>query len=452
MQPHPELIVSVSGLRGILGRSLTPDTALSFVRAFAATLPPGPLVVARDGRDSGPLLALAVECALRGVGRTVLNADVAATPTVGVLVRTEQAVGGVQISASHNPPEYNGLKLFDARGQVLSSGAGEEVAVRFRGDELADWVAHRELGDARALWDPQAAHLELVLSTVDVEAIRRKRFRVLLDANHGSGSLLGQRLLEALGCEVVLLDATPDGQFAHPPEPTEENLRSVQELVRSAKVDLGFCQDPDADRLAILDHEGRYLGEEATLALCVEHRLGQQPGPVVINCASSRMTREVARAAGVTCTLSKVGEANVCAEMQAREAVIGGEGNGGVIDPRVGYVRDSFAGMALILEGMAARGQTIAAWAAGLPPGVMLKSKLAMSPKNLAPACEQLVARLRPDEVSRLDGWRLDWPDRWLLVRPSNTEPIVRLIAEAPTAAEVYALTEKASAALRDNS
>ena len=443
-----EPIISVSGLRGIVGESLTPEVAIRYVCAFASTLPPGPIVITRDGRATGRWLADAVRAGLAAAGRDCVDADIAATPTTGVLVRQLAAAGGVQISASHNPPEYNGLKLFSGEGRVIPAAAGEEVIARYRADDIR-WARHDKIGRATTCDDPHAHHLELVLATVDVERIRRRRFKVLLDANHGSGSLLGRRLLDALGCQITLLGGEPDGHFEHTPEPTAENLSGVLKRVTAASAEVGFCQDPDADRLALIDERGRYIGEEYTLAICADHVLRHTPGPVVTNCSTSRMTEDLANRYKVPFFRSAVGEANVVEVMQAHKAVLGGEGNGGAIDPRVGYVRDSFVGMALVLDAMAARELPLGRLADELPRYEIVKTKITLAKEKVAPGLAALARHFADAQSDRLDGLRLDWPGKWLLVRASNTEPIVRAIAEAETAAEAQRLCDEAAKVLQ---
>jgi len=446
-----EPIISVSGLRGIVGESLTPLVAASYVGAFAGVLGPGPVVVSRDGRPSGRMLAAVVSGALAACGRDVWYADLAATPTLGVLVQTLGAAGGIQISASHNPPPYNGLKLFRRDGRVLPAADGQPVLEAYRrlrasgpSAEAGPWVAADRLGGITTLADTVSAHLGRVLATVDVEAIRARRFRVLLDSNAGAGSVLGRRLLAALGCEAIVLGGEPHGRFLHPPEPTAENLRGVSAQVMAAGAAIGFCQDPDADRLAIIDERGRYIGEEYTVALCAEHVLTQRRGPVVTNCATSRMTEDIAGRAGVPFARSAVGEANVVDRMLATGAVFGGEGNGGPIDPRVVLVRDSFVGMALVLDAMARRGVPVSELAAGLPRYEIVKRTVKLPPEQLAATCAALAERWPEARLDRQDGLRLDWPDRWLIVRGSNTEPIARIIAEAPTQAAAEELVVRA--------
>ena len=422
------------------------------------------------------MLSLAIQAGLQAFGRSTIDAGITATPTVGVLLRQFKAAGAIQITASHNPAPYNGLKLFSADGRVIPAAPGREVLERYRSDS-PDWLPQDRLGSCRRCDDSITAHLLAVLDTVDAERIRKQRYRVLLDSNHGAGSILGRRLLHELACRVTMLGEEPDGQFAHPAEPTAENLATVLSAVTEAGADVGFCQDPDADRLAVIDASGRYLGEEYTLAMCVDHVLRQRAagtGPffgqktnsavksqpenmdlspsrvsaIVANCASSRMSEDLALRHGVPFFRSAVGEANVVDAMLAHSAVFGGEGNGGPIDPRVGYVRDSFVGMAQLLDAMAARQMTIGQLADELPRYQIVKTKIALPPEKLPAALDALEKHF-PDALrDRLDGLRLDWPGRWLLVRGSNTEPIVRAIAEAPTEAEASSLCAGAAEVL----
>ena len=438
------LIVSVSGLRGVVGATLTDEVAARYAAAFVAGLPPGPIVIGRDGRASGGRLAAAITARLTAAGRDVIDCGVAATPSIGVAVRHRLAAGGIQISASHNPARYNGLKLFAAAGRVLPAAAGREVLARFHADPpmiVADRpgvvVAH----------DAVPEHLRLVLATVDVAAIRRRRPAVWLDCGHGAGSRGALPLLEALGCEVVVTGEVPDGAFEHEPEPTAANLAALLPRIPASGSDVGFFQDPDADRLAIASASGRYVGEEATLALAVEGVLARRRGPVVVNCSTSRMTARIAARHGVACHVAAVGEANVVDAMLAVDAVLGGEGNGGVIDPRVVLVRDSLVAMALVLERLATgpEGTTIDTLAEGLPPGSMKKTTIAVGGgADVAAAGARIAAAFPHAAASRLDGVRLDWDGGWLLVRASNTEPIVRLVCEADTDEAVDAALARA--------
>ncbi len=438
-----EPIITVAGLRGVIGESVSPLVALRYACAFAAQLPSGPMLLARDGRDSGQMLTEAVQSGLVAVGRSVLYADVAATPTVGILIRQHGCAGGIQISASHNPPEYNGLKLISDEGRVIGARTGEAVLEQYREGEPR-WAPHDRVGRVAHLDDTTSEHCRRVLATVDANRIRRRGFRVVLDSNHGAGSLLGRQLLSELGCDVHVIGGEPDGQFSHPAEPLEENLRGVGTTITEAGADVGFCQDPDADRLAVIDETGRYVGEEYTLAMCLDHLLRHEPGPVVTNCSSSRMSQDVATKYGVPCSMARVGELNVVEEMLATEAVFGGEGNGGTIDPRVGYIRDSFVGMAQLLDAMADRDKKISQLADELPQYTICKTKVSLDREKVPDALDALQAHFSDAVPNHLDGLRLDWPTAWLVIRGSNTEPIVRVVAEAKTGQKGRQLCDQA--------
>lgn len=444
-----DLIISVSGLRGIVGETLTPEVAARFVAAYASQIPPGPIVIGRDGRSSGPMLSRAIVAALTACGRDCIDADVVATPTIGVLVKQRGAAGAVQISASHNPPPYNGIKLFGDDGRVLDAVRGAKIRDAYFEDNN-HYVPFDQIGMASSEGDPHSPHLASVLATVDQIAIRAAKHRVLIDSNHGAGSLLGVRLLKELGCEVVAVGDTPDGAFAHVPEPTAENLVGIAERVRKENCIVGFCQDPDADRLALIDENGRYVGEEYTVALCVQHAMNSPStrGTIVINGATSSMSEQLAKAAGQTCLRSAVGEANVADMMIANEATYGGEGNGGPIDPRVGYVRDSFVGMAQVLDLITKTGESLSQLADQIPSLHIHKAKANVSAERLPELFKKLIEKNSDASPTTGDGLRLAWDDKWLLVRGSNTEPIVRFIAEAASEAEAVSLCDSAESLL----
>lgn len=450
-----ELIISVSGLRGIVGDSLTPQVASRYVQAFLADLPAGPIVVTLDGRTHGRMLAKVIAASIAECGRDYIFGGVAATPTTGILVRDLLAAGGIQISASHNPAEYNGIKLFAAEGRVIPGAVGQKVLDRYRSTaNLSSPTEQRAALDTDA--DDVAisgveAHAALVMAICNVERIRKRRFRVVLDANHGAGGILGRFLLASLGCEIKDISGGADGLFSHPPEPTEANLYDTIEYAKSFAADVTFCQDPDADRLAIIDERGRYIGEEKTPALCVDHvlRSGLR-GPIVTNCSTSRMSEDLAAKYGVPFFRSKVGEANVVDMMLETGALLGAEGNGGIIDPRVGLVRDSFVGMALVLDAMASRELPVSQLADELPKYAIHKTTIAVPSEVIPAALDKLQRHFAGATSDRLDGLRLDWPNgAWLLVRPSNTEPIVRAIAEAQTLEEARDLCDEAARAIR---
>jgi phosphomannomutase len=283
---------------------------------------------------------------------------------------------------------------------------------------------------------------------VDVDLIRSQRFSVLLDANHGAGSLMGRALLHELGCRAQILGDMPNGKFVHPPEPTAENLAGVCQQVTVAGAAVGFCQDPDADRLALIDEQGSYIGEEYTLALCVDHVLRKRQGPIVTNCSTSRMCQDLAEQHGVELFRSKVGEANVADLMIQKQAVFGGEGNGGPMDPRVGYVRDSFVGMVLVLEALAEQNEPISALVQRIPSYAIEKTKVFVDGEQVGAALDAVERHFADAVADRMDGLRLDWPDKWLLVRASNTEPIVRVIAEGRNREAGQSLCRQAAQAI----
>ena len=424
-------ILSISGLRGVIGDGLDPGYVVQFASAFGTLADRGRVVVSMDGRPTGPMIKQAVLSALCATGCRVIDAGVASTPTCGVLVNHLNLAGGLQITASHNPIEWNGLKPFSAEGSVFDHDAGARL-LEILTSQAFESVSWDRVGNVEVLEDAAAPHLARVLDLVDVSTVCKKEFSVVLDCNHGSGAVLGPRLLAELGCKVHVLGGTPDGRFEHVPEPLKENLHGLCEAVVREGADVGFAQDPDADRLAVVDNQGRYLGEELTLALCADHVLSESPGPVVVNNSTSRTSADIAAKYGCSFLRSHVGEANVVAKMKEQQALLGGEGNGGVIEPRVGYVRDSFVGMAYVLAGLASRETTLANWADSLPQYTIVKNKLTCPRERVELACAALKQAYAGATADEGDGLRLDWDDRWVQVRASNTEPIIRVIAEAP--------------------
>ena len=437
----PTRILSISGLRGIVGDGLEAEFLSTFARAVGRVANGGAVVVSRDGRDSGMMVRDAVLAGLAAEGCHVFDAGIAATPTCGLLVRRLDAAAGLQITASHNPAEWNGLKPFDAAGRVFNAEIGArlvEAIASLEGEPLGEVN-----GVVEMIERPGENHRDTVMGVVDVQAIRVRRPRVVLDCNHGSGAVLGPELLEALGCEVTVLGGVPDGEFAHMPEPLESHLGGLCQAVLDHDADVGFAQDPDADRLAIVDQSGRYIGEELTMALSTDRVLSVHPGPVVVNGSSSRVTADIVeRYPGSSFHRSHVGEANVVATMDDVGAVLGGEGNGGVIDPRVGDIRDSFVGMALVLEGLAKGGQSLSEWVDSFPVYEIVKRKVPCPADRVPAAVEALRVAFDDATVTEGDGLRLDWKDRWVQVRGSNTEPIVRVISEAPDAVVAHRLCD----------
>ncbi len=445
-----DVIVSVSGVRGVVGRGLTPDVACRFAAALGTHVHGGPVVLSRDSRPSGEMLASAAAAGLLNAGCHVIDCGIAPTPTCGVAVRQFAAAGGLQITASHNPAPWNGLKLFGPDGAVLPAAEGEAVRALFEAGRFraATWD---QVGTRDVNATPFRPHRDTVLYLLDAERVRGRQFDVLLDANGGAGGEAGLDLLHSLGCVVTPLGCEMDGAFAHEPEPVPAHLGDVARAVKDAGVAVGFVLDPDADRLALIDETGACLSEELTLALAVRYRLGQERGPVAVNMSTSRVVQDVCDRVGVPFYRSAVGEANVVARMRECGAVIGGEGNGGVIDPRVGWVRDPFIGMGLILSLMAETGRPLSHLAAELPAYTIVKDKYELPRERLPAAYAALRARWPDAAADDADGLRLDWPDRWVHVRGSNTEPVVRVIAEAPTAAAARVLCDEAGQEVKKN-
>ena len=443
------LMIGVSGIRGIVGKSLTPELLTRFALAFGTYLDGGRVVIARDTRTSGDMIKHSMLAGLLSAGCPIVDIGICPTPTASVMIPELHADGGVVITGSHNPIEWNALKFMGADGICLSEDEGKRLLdIYYKGDFTAvDWSGLKEVEEKR---DAHDVHIQRIVTKVDVSLIRSKKFRVALDSCNGAGSVITPRMLEALGCEVTKVHCTPNGMFPHNPEPTFEHLEDLCQAAASGAVDVGFAQDADADRLAIIDEAGRYLGEEYSLALAALHVLATRPGPVAANLSTSRMLDDVAARFKSGVVRTKVGEANVAAAMKANGCVVGGEGNGGVIDPRTCYTRDSLTGMALVLELLAGRGKPISAVAAEIPAYAITKKKFNCSRGRISRLLAAVKEAGKGAGVNELDGVRLDWPNRWVHVRPSNTEPAVRVISEAPTAAEADALCEKFMAIARE--
>jgi phosphomannomutase len=458
----PQRILSISGLRGVVGDGLDPAYLIDFACAFGTLMDGGRVVLTRDGRSTGTMVKHAVIAGLTATGCTVIDADIASTPTCGVLVQELRAAGGLQITASHNPVEWNGLKPFGPAGSVFDQSLGQKLLaiLNSRSFHLVGWDKLGQVESLAAVSQPPSSilhppssdiHLHKVHALVDIAAIRSRRAKVILDCNHGSGGILGPKLLESLGCDVFVMGGTPDGRFEHDPEPLEKNLGGLCAEVLRVGADVGFAQDPDADRLAIVDETGRYIGEELTLALCADFILQKTPGPVVVNGSTSRTTADIAAKHGCPFFRSHVGEANVVAKMRDVHAIIGGEGNGGLIEPKVGYVRDSFAAMAYVLAGLTARREPLSRWVDSLPKYTIVKDKLTCDRDRVTAACAALKRAFADATPTEGDGLRLDWPDRWVQVRASNTESILRVIAEAPAPAPARDLCSRAMEIVRSS-
>lgn len=437
------LRISVSGIRGVVGDGLDAVVVARWAAAFGAWLPPGPVVVGRDSRPSGPVLLQAVAAALRSTGHDVIDLGVVSTPTTELAVQESDAVGGIIITASHNPQPWNALKLLDDRGLFLSAEANAEVRRRLEaGDGHVDW---QRLGGMSTRDDAERRHLDAILGMpwLDRDRIAGRGLRVVVDAVEGAGGRIVPELLAALGVACVPLHCGCTGLFPHPPEPTPAHLSGLSEAIARESADLGFAVDPDVDRLVLADGTGRVLSEELTLVAAVDFVLGHQRGDVVVNLSTTGLIERIAARHGVTVRRTPVGEANVVAELLARQGVVGGEGNGGVIYPALHPGRDALVGIAMVLQLLVERETTLAELVAGYPPVTMIKEKI--DQEKPLPA-DDLAGRLATwgGAIDTRDGVRWQDDHRWVHIRPSNTEPIVRIIAEAETAEQARALVERA--------
>ncbi len=432
--PREHLLkIGVSGIRGVVGPFLTPQLARAFAQAFGTYVGGGRVVVGRDTRASGPMLQHAVQCGLLAAGCEAIDVGVLPTPTIQLYTGSIGARGGLAITASHNPPEYNALKLFNASGLFFNHYERGELL------DIYHQSAFREASEICPVVSESAApmqrHFERVLAQVDVERIRGRRFRVALDAVNGAGAVMSPRFLrEELGCELHAMSTDPGKPFPRIAEPRADTLTELSKLVTDSQCDIGFGQDPDGDRLAVVDETGRVLDNDDVLAIAVDAVLTRKVGPVVVNLTTSLVIEDVAAAHGATVARTPVGEANVVEGMLASKAVIGGEGgNGGVIFPAVQYCRDSYAGMALWLDRLASRNETVSQLTSALPRYFRRSATVPLEHGSLGAFMQRLAARWPEARLDRRDGLKLLFGDGWVHARSSNTEPILRLSVEAKT-------------------
>jgi len=440
-------MMGISGMRGVVGSTFTPAVVTRHISALAAVLgeleQPGNgthfrVVLGRDTRPSGAWVRDCVAGALIASGVEVIDLDIVTTPGTAIMVRHLGADAAVIVTASHNPIQWNGLKVLNGAGMALPAAVGAQIGEAFQ-QSKSRYVAVEKLIAPQRNTQTHAVHVARVLDYVDVLGISSKRFKVVLDSVNGAGCIVTPTLLSKLGCQVVHINATPNGLFPHVPEPTKQNLTGLCEEVIRQKAQIGFAQDPDADRLAMVDENGVYIGEEYTQILGARFILAKRPGGLAVtNLSSSRMLEDVAARYGAKVIRTPVGEANVVGGMMANQATIGGEGNGGVIDLRIVPTRDSLVGMAYTLGLMAETGKTLSQLVAEIPKYETVKTKFECRREDANRAVEAVNKQFASDpdvKINRQDGIRIEWPDAWLHARPSNTEPIMRISAEAPTKA-----------------
>lgn len=428
------LMMSISGVRGIVGDTFTPDLIIRAGSAFAKYVRNGHVVIGRDTRPTGETISKALESVLVLSGCEVINLGIVPTPTVGLMVRELKAAGGIVISASHNPIEWNAFKFINGRGIFLNAKDIKRLFGYM--DEEFKYAKWDKIGNITYNYSSHKVHIGKVTRAVNTDSIRKKRFKVVLDSVNGAGSEITLKLLSELNCSIMPLYCDMYARFPRGAEPLPENLKDLSKAVKEYGADIGFAQDPDADRLAIVNEKGDPIGEENTLSLVTEHILSGKKGGVVINLSTTKAIEDTAGKYGIKVKRTKVGEINVVEEMLKTGAIIGGEGNGGVISPEVHPGRDSLSGIAYVLEMMAIRNKTVSELVSDLPRYVMKKGKVTLGNMNSNQLLKKIDNRFKGEKISRIDGLRIDFirhnefKGGWVHLRPSNTEPVFRIISE----------------------
>jgi len=434
-------MVSISGVRGIVGESLTPSIIEKYTLAYGSFLNKGTVILGRDSRTSGEFINDIVKGCLLATGCKVIDVGIVPTPTVQMEILHHKAQGGIAITASHNPPEWNGLKFMDDNGRFLSPDKADKIySDADKGNfHLQKW---NDIGSFKSDKNANSRHIEelLKLPYFDIKAIQKRKFKVVIDCVNGAGGLIIPQLLEKLGCETIVLNGEANGYFAHTPEPLPENLTELSKTVKEYKADLGFAVDPDVDRCAIIDNKGNTIGEEYTLALAVKFILSQKLGNVVVNMSTSRASEDIAKYYNCPFIRTKVGEINVAEEMVKSEAIIGGEGNGGVILPELHLGRDAPAAIALTLQALLEFGGTMNELFLSLPQYKIVKKKINIEGLKPDELLQKMADKHKDKKIDFLDGLKIDTENTWVHLRKSNTEPIIRVMAEAPTEKEAEEL------------
>src|SRR6185436_17573042 len=429
MRAIPTLKISISGVRGVVGQSLTPKLLTRFAQAFGTHTGSVTIVIGRDPRTSGEMVKHAVVSGLLSTGSRVVDIGVCPVPTVQLQVRHRRAQGGIAITASHNPAEWNALKFIGSSGLFLDAGQARELLDIYHQGEYTK-VGGAELRTVEAVEGATDLHIKSILDVLGPLPKTSKKLRVVLDSCNGAGSLVGPKLIEALGAEVIRLNTTPNGSFPRPAEPLPENLGDLCRKVREHQADVGFAQDMDADRLAIVSEQGEAIGEDNTLVLATLFVLGREKGPVVANLSTTSAVADVAKKFDCPVFLTKIGEVNVTDAMQQHKAVIGGEGNGGVIYPRINFARDSLVAMALVLHLLAESGKPVTQLLESVPRYSIVKEKMACPSDRISSVLRMVRQEFAKFQMDTRDGVKVIEPDGWFLVRGSNTEPIIRVVAE----------------------
>ncbi len=436
-------MISVAGIRGVVGESLTPEAVARYAAAFGTFLGRGKVVLGRDSRPSGQILAMAAEAGLRAAGCDVVRLGIVPTPTVQLMVKQLKAKGGIAVTASHNPPQWNALKFIGRGGEFLDREAGKEF-LGLHDQGRIDYAPYDRLGGASDHPGAVSEHVDRILALpfIPVAKIRKKKFKVAVDTCHGAGGPIFKELLDRLGCKTTSLHHEPTGKFSRSIEPLARNITELEAAVKKLKADAGFATDADVDRLSIVTEQGKAIGEECTLALAAQWRLSKKPGLVVTNLSTSRMVDDIAAKLGGRVLRTAVGEANVVAGMKKVRAVLGGEGNGGVIIPELQYARDASAAMVMILAMMAESGEKLSKLASSLPAYHMVKETFPC--QTPAVAVKKVAVFFHDRLQDHTDGVKVFFDHGWLHVRGSGTEPIVRAIAESSDSKQAYLLAKKA--------
>ena len=436
------LMISVAGIRGVIGETVTPDLFAKFAATYGSFRggTKAKIILGRDSRISGEMLRNSVSAGLVSVGCEVIDIGMCTTPTVGIQIRKQKARGGIMLSASHNPIQWNALKLFWQDGVFMDPSQGQKFLKLFH-DNKIKYVDVHHLGKIKEHPKALEEHIQLVLSHIAKNSIKKRKFRIVIDPCNGAGGLIIIPLLKKLGCQIIAINETPNGRFAHTPEPVPENLTQLSKAVKKYKADLGIATDPDVDRVAFVSDKGRPIGEENGLALVVDYILqknskGKKPKSknpvVVVNMSTSRVMEDVAEKHNAKVIRTKIGEAHVARRMMSEpNCIIGGEGNGGVIYPPTHYGRDAAIGVGLLLESMAASGKSLSQLADELPHYDIVKDKIEIEKKLIPGFLNKILKKYSSEKVDTLDGVKINLKDSWVHVRPSGTEPIVRIIAEA---------------------
>ena len=446
-----QLKIGVSGIRGVVGDFLTPSLACAFGQAFGTYVGAGRVIVGRDTRATGPMLQHAVQCGLLSAGCEVVDVGVLPTPTIQIYVAATRGRGGIALTASHNPAEYNALKLFNSRGEFFNHYERSELLDLYHQSSFRN-VWNKEIRRVtQDLEEPKRLHVRRVLRHVNVERIRERKFKVALDGVNGAGSVMTPEFLtDSLGCDLTAISVDPTKPFPREAEPKPETIGELAALVREKGCDVGFAQDPDGDRLAVVDENGNTLDNDDVLALAVDAALERLPGDVVVNLTTSSAIDDIAQAHGRKVWRTPVGEANVVERIQAVKAAIGGEGtSAGIIFPAVHLCRDSYSGMAMFLDLMASTGMTMSQLTARLPRYHRRIGKVAFAHGMLGTLMQKLEDEFPDARMDRSDGLKLMWDGSWIHVRASNTEPILRFSAEAKTEEAVETLYRNVEAKLR---